>query len=98
MASIQEEQCVYLCLTFCDCMDYSPPGSSIRGIFLARMLELVAISSPGDLPDPVMELSSPAWQADSLALTAREALEEDQGGVQKVKDEEGESKEDIFSD
>ena len=51
MASIQEEQCVYLCLTFCDCMDYSPPGSSICGIFLARMLELIAISSPGDLPD-----------------------------------------------
>ena len=45
-----------------------------------------------------MELSSPAWQADSLALTSREALEEDQGGLQKVKDEEGESKEDIFSD
>ena len=90
MDSIQEEQCVYLCLTFCDCLDYSPLGSSIHGIFLARMLELVAISSPEDLPDPVMELASPAWQADSLPLTSGEALK-DQGGLQKVKDEEGES-------
>ena len=98
MDSIQDEQYAYLCLTFCDCMDYSPPGSSICGIFLARMLELVAISSPGDLPDPVMELACPAWQADSLPLTSGEALEEDQGGLQKVTDEEGESEEDIFSD
>ena len=90
MDSIQEEQCVYLCLTFCDCVDYSLPGSSIHGIFLARMLELVAISSPGDLPDPLMELASPAWQVDSLPPTSGEALK-DQGGLQKVKDEEGES-------
>ena len=75
-----------------------PPGFSIGGVFLVRMLELVSISSPGDLPDPVMELASPAWQADSLPLTSREALKEDQGGLQKVKDEETESEEDVFSD
>ena len=69
MDSIQEERCVYLCLTFCDCLDYSPLGSSIHGIFLARMLELVAISSPEDLPDPLLELASPSWQADSLPLS-----------------------------
>ena len=32
------------CLTLCDCMDCSPPGSSVRGIFQARILEWVAIS------------------------------------------------------
>ena len=32
-----------LCLTLCDPMDYSPPGSSICGIFQARILEWVAI-------------------------------------------------------
>ena len=32
------------CLTLCDPMDCSPPGSSIRGIFHARELEWVAIS------------------------------------------------------
>ena len=32
------------CLTLCDPMDCSLPGSSIRGIFQARILEWVAIS------------------------------------------------------
>ena len=38
--------CVYvrnqLCLTLCDPMDYSLPGSSVHGIFPARILEWVA--------------------------------------------------------
>ena len=33
------------CLTLCNSMDCSPPGSSVHGIFQAWMLELVAISS-----------------------------------------------------
>ena len=32
------------CLTLCNPMDYSPPGSSIHGILQARILEWVAIS------------------------------------------------------
>ena len=32
-------------LTLCDPMDYSPAGSSVHGIFLARILEWVAIST-----------------------------------------------------
>ena len=36
----------------CDPMDYSPPASSIPRILQARILEWVAISSPGDLPNP----------------------------------------------
>jgi len=35
---------VQLCLIFCDSMDYSPPGSSVHGIFQTRILEWVAIS------------------------------------------------------
>ena len=30
------------CPTLCDPMDYSPPGSSVHGIFQARVLELGA--------------------------------------------------------
>ena len=30
------------CLTLCDPMDCSPPGSSVQGIFQARILEWVA--------------------------------------------------------
>ena len=33
-----------LCLTLCDPMDCSLPGSSVHGIFQARILEWVAIS------------------------------------------------------
>ena len=33
-----------LCPTLCKSMDYSPPGSSVHGIFKARILEWVAIS------------------------------------------------------
>ena len=33
-----------LCLTLCDPMDCSPPGSSVHGIFHTRILEWVAIS------------------------------------------------------
>ena len=33
------------CLTLCDLMDYSPPGSSVREILQARILEWVAMPS-----------------------------------------------------
>ena len=38
-------QLLQSCLTLCDPMDYSLPGSSVHGIFQARILEWVAISS-----------------------------------------------------
>ena len=48
-------------------MDGSLSGSFVHGILQARILEWVAIPfSRGDLPDPGMELRSPALQADSL--------------------------------
>jgi len=39
--------CVYAqsCLTLYESMDYSSPGSSVHGIFPARILEQVAFSS-----------------------------------------------------
>ena len=36
--------CAQSCWNLCDSMDFSPPGSSVHGIFQARMLEWVAIS------------------------------------------------------
>ena len=47
-------------------MDCSPPDSPVHGILQVRILEWVAIPSPGDLPDPGIEPGSPALQADSL--------------------------------
>ena len=46
------------CLTLCDPMDCSPPGSSVHGILQARTLEWVAMPSSGDLPDPGIEPTS----------------------------------------
>ena len=42
--SIGENEVAQSCLTLCDPMDCSPPGSSIHGILWARILEWVAIS------------------------------------------------------
>ena len=57
------------CPTLCDPMDCRPPGSSIHGIFQARVVEWVAISfSRGSSwpMDPWIEPGSPAMQADAL--------------------------------
>ena len=54
------------CLTLCDPVDCSPPGSSVHGILQVRILKWVAMPSFRDLPDPGIEPGSPALQADSL--------------------------------
>ena len=54
------------CPTLSNPMDRSPPGASVHGTFQARILEWVAIPSPGDLPDPGIKPRSPALQADAL--------------------------------
>ena len=54
------------CLTLCDPMNCSLPGSSVYGIFQARVLEWVAMPFSRDLPDLGLEPRSPTLQADSL--------------------------------
>ena len=49
------------CPTLGDPMDCSIPGSSVHGIFQARVLE-----DPDDLPHPGIEPGSPTLQADAL--------------------------------
>ena len=41
---------IQLCLTLCDLMDCSPPGSPVHGILQARILEWVAISVSREIP------------------------------------------------
>ena len=58
--------CLYAqsCLTICDPMDCSPPGSSVLGISQARIQEYswsileLSFPSPVDLPDPGIEPTS----------------------------------------
>ena len=54
------------CLTFRDSMDCSLPGSSIHGIFQARILEWVVIPFSRGSSNPEIEPWSPALQAYSL--------------------------------
>ena len=64
-----EHACVLSCLTVCRPMGCSPPGSSVHGIFKARILKWVAISFSRESSQPTikpMSLVSPALQADSL--------------------------------
>ena len=42
-----ESEVAQLCPTLSDPMDCSPPGSSIHGIFQARVLEWLSLPSPG---------------------------------------------------
>ena len=44
--------CAQLCPTLRELMDCSPPGSSVPGIFLSRILEWVAISSSRESSQP----------------------------------------------
>ena len=46
------------CLTLCDPMDYSTPGSSVHGIFQGRLLKWVAISF-SLVPNPGIKPTSP---------------------------------------
>ena len=51
------------CVMLCNLMDCSLPGSTVHGILQARILEWVATSPLGDLPDPGIKTTSPASPA-----------------------------------
>ena len=60
-------QLLQMCPTLCDSMDCRLPGSSVHGIFQARILN--PCPPPGDFPDPgikPMSSASPALQVDSV--------------------------------
>jgi len=59
-------------------MDCNSLGSSVHGIFQARILEWLPCPLPGDFLDPGIKSASPvspALQADSLPLSHWEAQE-----------------------
>ena len=45
--------CAQLCLTLCDLIDCSLPGSSVHGVSQARILECIAISSSREFSFPM---------------------------------------------
>ena len=50
-------------------MDCTLPGSSVRGIFQARILKWVPFSSPGEFLTQGSNLGLLHWQLDSLPLS-----------------------------
>ena len=72
--------CLYVlvtqsCLTLCYPMDCSPPGSSVHGIYQARIWVGLPFPSPGDLLNPGTEPRSPALQADALTSAPPRSLQ-----------------------
>ena len=55
--------CASLCLTLCDLVVCNPPGSSVPGIFSQEYWSGLPLPSPGDIPDPGIELVSPVSPA-----------------------------------
>ena len=51
----------------CDPMDCSLPGSFFHGILQQEYWKGLPFPSLGDLPDPAIKPTSPAWQEDSLS-------------------------------
>ena len=63
MESESESEVAQSCLTLCDPVDYSPPGSSVHGILQARILEWVAISFSRESSCPAIEPRSISIQS-----------------------------------
>ena len=61
--SESESEVAHSCPTLCDPMNCSPQN------FSARVLEWVAISFSGDIPDPGIKARSPALQEEALHLS-----------------------------
>ena len=65
------EECVWhcihaqLCMTLCDPMDCSPPGSCVHGIFQARILEWLSFPSP----DPISVSSRSCTELGATSFT-----------------------------
>ena len=59
---MQRPECMSVsqsCLTLCDPMDCSPPGSSVHGISRYEYWSGLPFPPPGDLPDPEIKPTSP---------------------------------------
>ena len=59
--------CAQSCLTLCNPMNCSPPGSSVHGILQARILEWVAISFSRGSSQPRVQHTSLAIKSVNLS-------------------------------
>ena len=61
-----ESEVAQSCLTLCDPIDGSPPGSPVPGFSRQEYWSGLPFPSPRDLPDPGIKPRSPTLQVDSL--------------------------------
>ena len=54
IAAAAAAESLQVCLTLCDPIDSSPPGSSVPGILQARVLQWVAVSLSRVLPTTLL--------------------------------------------
>ena len=64
MKAKSKSEVAQLCLTLSDPMECSLPGSSVHGIFQARVLEWVALPSPKEFLELTSKASSIRGKAD----------------------------------
>ena len=72
-------ECEHACVCVCVCVESQPTSCNPRGLYPARLLcpwhfpgkntGVLPFPSPGDLPDPGMELAAQSLQADYLPLS-----------------------------
>ena len=72
------------CLTLCDPMDYSPPGSSVYGILQEYWSEL-SFPPPGDAPHPETEPGSLALQEILYSLSHQAMVRAFKSGGEREK-------------
>ena len=64
--SESESEITQSCLTLCNPVDSSLPGSTVHGFSRQEYWSGLPFPSPGDLPNPGIEPGSPALQTDAL--------------------------------
>ena len=82
----------HLCPTLCNPMDYSLPGSSVHGIFLARILKWVAMPSSRGIFPLTLKLPKPdvTRHVDTVLFSpTKESLPSRDGQQERSREEEG---------
>ena len=69
IACVPAQSCLTLCYLMNPMDPMDPASLLVHGIFLARILEWVALSFSGDLPNPGIKPHLLYWQGDSLPLS-----------------------------
>ena len=77
------------CPTLCDTIDGSPPGSSVRGIFQARVLEWGAIAFSKDIPTGAEIMTSKGFSGKKHLRFYKQATRNKESGISLIAEKRG---------